>query len=150
MQPQTQVYTHNKRAHTQTHSLTQLYSAHVWNEQGVLSLGNTPLSQRRSGERETHSRRGGRRKRQRRSRRKIESEGGVTWCACRWIWTWEYAADSGGLWLSHYQASVPLLHPFTDLSKLAPHTPTHTKTHPHYTHTHKPHPHPCLHEHQKY
>lgn len=58
----------------------------------VLSLGNTPLSQRRSRE-ETHSRKRREERKEGEGSAKIEREGGVTWYACWWVWTWEFAAD---------------------------------------------------------
>ncbi len=131
MQTQTQVYTRTMNTHI--HSLTQLHSAHVWNEQGSYLL-ETHHWARGEVERGRHTagEEGGEKEGEGGGERLRERERSVTWCACWWLWTRESAADSGGLRLSHYQASssiTPLYWPQQASTTPSTHKYTHTHTH---------------------
>lgn len=114
----------NTHTHTQarahTCSQTQLHSAHVWNEQGSYLL-ETHHWARGEVERRHAAGRGGRREKEGAGRAKIEREGGVTWCACWWVWTWEFAADwrSWAEPLSSFCSSNAPLHWPQRVSRLA-------------------------------
>lgn len=93
----------HKCVHTHTH--TQPYPASFcscvkWAR--VLSLRNTPLSKRRSQEREMHSRK--------RREEDVKREGGATCCACWWLRTWSLHWRSG--------APLPLISIFLTLVDL--------------------------------
>lgn len=127
MQTQTQVYTHTMNTHI--HSLTQLHSAHVWNEQGSYLLethhwarGEVERGRHTAGEEGGEKEGGGGGERLRERERAVSRGVHADDCGLgnllQTLEVWGWAIIK----------LLPLLHPLTDLSKLAPHPP-HTNTH---------------------
>ena len=130
----TQVYTHTMNTHEHTHTHTALPNSTLLMcemSKGLISWKHTTEPEEKEREGDTQREKREKKKKEEEEGEKDwerEREGGVTWRACWWLWTWESAAYSGGLRLKYYQPSVPLLHPYVDLTKHHSFTYTHTHT----------------------